>query len=83
MNEDGKSNKGFGFVNFQKHEAAKAACEKLNDSDFKGKKLYVGRAQKRSERDAFMESAHETISPKGLNKSSNSSWVVSGSTFLT
>jgi polyadenylate-binding protein len=58
MNDDGK-NKGFGFVNFRDHESAKQACEKLNDTDFKGKKLYVGRAQKRSERDEELRRNHE------------------------
>ncbi|KAI5297381.1 hypothetical protein KEM56_004863, partial [Ascosphaera pollenicola] len=48
--DDGKS-RGFGFVNFAKHESAAAAVEKLHESDFKGNKLYVGRAQKKHERE--------------------------------
>lgn len=48
--ESGKS-KGFGFVNFVNHEAAQAACEALNEKEIsEGRKLYVGRAQKKSER---------------------------------
>ncbi|KAJ9124730.1 hypothetical protein QFC24_003098 [Naganishia onofrii] len=58
MNDDGK-NKGFGFVNYQDHEAAKQAVEALNDTDFKGRKLYVGRAQKRTERDEELRRNHE------------------------
>lgn len=46
---EGKS-RMFGFVNFKSHEAAQKAVDKLNNADTKGKKLYVGRAQKKSER---------------------------------
>ncbi|KAI5283277.1 Protein phosphatase PP2A regulatory subunit B [Ascosphaera acerosa] len=56
--EDGKS-RGFGFVNFTKHEAAAAAVEKLNDSDHKGLKLYVGRAQKKHEREEELRRQYE------------------------
>ena len=51
--------KGFGFVNFATHEAARDAVEKLNDSEVKGKPIYVGRAQKRSERDDELRKSHE------------------------
>jgi len=57
--EDDGSSKGFGFVNFVSHEAAKKATDELNDKDFKGKKLYVGRAQKRTERDDELRRSHE------------------------
>ncbi|ANZ77385.1 BA75_05166T0 [Komagataella pastoris] len=43
-------NKGFGFVNFAEHDDAVKAVEALNDKEFKGKPLYVGRAQKKNER---------------------------------
>ncbi len=44
--------KGFGFVNFEESEPAHAAVEALNGKDIDGKELYVGRAQKKSERQA-------------------------------
>ncbi|KAH3673648.1 hypothetical protein WICMUC_003551 [Wickerhamomyces mucosus] len=47
--QSGKS-KGFGFVNFENHESAVKAIETLNNKEFKGKTLYVGRAQKKAER---------------------------------
>lgn len=48
--EEGKS-KGFGFVNFAEHVSAQQAVEALNDKDIgEGRKLYVGRAQTKSER---------------------------------
>ncbi|PSN60907.1 polyadenylate binding protein [Corynespora cassiicola Philippines] len=56
--DEGKS-RGFGFVNFVKHEDAAAAVEKLHDSDFHGQKLYVGRAQKKHEREEELRKQYE------------------------
>jgi polyadenylate-binding protein len=49
MNDDGKG-KGFGFVSFETPEAAEKSVDELNGSDKDGRKLYVGRAQKKMER---------------------------------
>lgn len=51
--------KGFGFVNYEKHEDARKAVDELNDKEFHGKKLFVSRAQKRSERDEELRRSHE------------------------
>ncbi|GMK58422.1 hypothetical protein CspeluHIS016_0504540 [Cutaneotrichosporon spelunceum] len=56
--DEGKG-KGFAFVNYVSHEAAKAAVDELNDKDINGRKLYVGRAQKRAERDEELRRLHE------------------------
>ncbi|KAJ4381524.1 Protein phosphatase PP2A regulatory subunit B [Didymella sp. IMI 355093] len=56
--DQGKS-RGFGFVNYVKHEAAAAAVDALNDTDFKGQKLYVGRAQKKHEREEELRKQYE------------------------
>ncbi|KAL7419153.1 Protein phosphatase PP2A regulatory subunit B [Cryptotrichosporon argae] len=53
------ASKGFAFVNFTTHEAARKAADELNDKEIKGKKLYVGRAQKRTERDDELRKVHE------------------------
>jgi len=45
-----KRNKGFGFVSFQDSDSAQKAVEELNGTEMFGKTLYVGRAQKKSER---------------------------------
>jgi len=66
--QEGKS-RGFGFVNYEEHEAAVKAVESLNDQDFKGKKLYVGRAQKKSERLEELKKQHEAARIEKLSKS--------------
>lgn len=57
-NETGKS-RGFGFVNYIRHEDAAVAVDTLNDTDFKGQKLYVGRAQKKHEREEELRKQYE------------------------
>ena len=57
-NETGKS-RGFGFVNYIRHEDAQKAVEELHDSDVKGQKLYVGRAQKKHEREEELRKQYE------------------------
>jgi polyadenylate-binding protein len=47
MKEDNGSSKGFGFINFDVHEEAKAAIEEMNGKEIEGQQLYVGRAQKK------------------------------------
>jgi polyadenylate-binding protein len=56
--ETGKS-RGFGFVNFINHEHAAKAVDELNGKDFKGQDLYVGRAQKKHEREEELRKSYE------------------------
>jgi polyadenylate-binding protein len=56
--ETGKS-RGFGFVNFINHEHAATAVDDLNGKDFKGQDLYVGRAQKKHEREEELRKSYE------------------------
>ncbi|XP_072918321.1 embryonic polyadenylate-binding protein-like isoform X2 [Hemitrygon akajei] len=42
--------KGFGFVNFEKHEDARKAVAKMNGKEINSRPVYVGRAQKKAER---------------------------------
>ncbi|KAM7202454.1 polyadenylate-binding protein [Rhypophila sp. PSN 637] len=56
--ETGKSRQ-FGFVNFTTHEAAAKAVEELNGKDFHGQELYVGRAQKKHEREEELRRSYE------------------------
>ncbi|KAK5938316.1 Protein phosphatase PP2A regulatory subunit B [Knufia obscura] len=65
--DQGKS-RGFGFVNYTDHEAASKAVDELNDKDFKGKNLYVGRAQKKHEREEELRKQYEAARMEKANK---------------
>jgi polyadenylate-binding protein len=65
--DTGKS-RGFGFVNFTTHEAAAAAVDELNDTDYKGQKLYVGRAQKKHEREEELRKQYEAARVEKASK---------------
>ena len=65
--DTGKS-KGFGFVNFVDHENASTAVEALNESDFKGQSLYVGRAQKKHEREEELRKQYEAARVEKASK---------------
>jgi len=54
IGEDGKS-KGFGFVAFEEAAHAEEAVNALNNMEMSGKQLYVGRAQKKGERQAELK----------------------------
>ncbi|XP_021094576.1 polyadenylate-binding protein 1-like isoform X2 [Heterocephalus glaber] len=50
MRDNSGHSRGFGFVNFEKHEEAQKAVDHMNGKEVSGQQLYVGRAQKRGER---------------------------------
>jgi polyadenylate-binding protein len=56
--QEGKS-RGFGFVNYSTHDSAQAAVDEMNDKEVKGQKLYVGRAQKKHEREEELRKQYE------------------------
>ncbi|SCV04279.1 LAMI_0H14840g1_1 [Lachancea mirantina] len=60
--------RGFGFINFEDHNSAAKAVEELNDQDFKGQKLYVGRAQKKYERLQDLKKQYEASRLEKLAK---------------
>lgn len=66
-NEEGKS-KGFGFVAFEEPEDAEKACDDLNGKDMNGKLIYVGRAQKRGERQAELKKKFEMMKIERMNR---------------
>jgi polyadenylate-binding protein len=65
--ENGKS-RGFGFVNFINHEHASTAVDELNGKDFKGQDLYVGRAQKKHEREEELRKSYEAARVEKASK---------------
>ncbi|CZT41020.1 probable PAB1-mRNA polyadenylate-binding protein [Rhynchosporium secalis] len=57
--QENNKSRGFGFVNFINHEHAAKAVDELNGKDFKGQDLYVGRAQKKHEREEELRKSYE------------------------
>lgn len=68
MADDGGKLKGFGFVSFEEPEAAEKAVEDLNGQEVNGKILYVGRAQKKFERQAELKRRFEQLKLERLNR---------------
>ena len=74
--EDNNQNLGYGFVNFAEHEAAAAAVENLNNKEYKtvvdgeevGQPLYVGRAQKKAERERELRAKFEAEKMDRISK---------------
>lgn len=64
---DGKS-RCFGFVNFENPEDAARAVEALNGKKFDDKEWYVGKAQKKSERELELSRRYEQGSRETGNK---------------
>ncbi|GFS46619.1 poly(A) binding protein 8 [Actinidia rufa] len=64
---DGKS-KCFGFVNFENTDAAANAVEALNGKKIDDKEWYVGKAQKKSERELELKSRFEQSSKEVVDK---------------
>jgi len=59
--EEGDKNKGFGFVSYEDAETAEHACAELNGSEVNGKTIYVGRAQKKAERQMELKKKFEQM----------------------
>lgn len=56
--EDGNP-KGFGFINFDSPDDAKRAVEEMNGAELGSKTIFVGRAQKRAEREQMLRRQFE------------------------
>ncbi|XP_049391128.1 polyadenylate-binding protein 3 [Solanum stenotomum] len=59
MTDSSGKSRGFGFVNFETWNAAASAVEELNGHSLNDKVLYVGKAQKKSEREADLRAKFE------------------------
>uniref|UniRef100_A0A673ZAQ2 Polyadenylate-binding protein n=1 Tax=Salmo trutta TaxID=8032 RepID=A0A673ZAQ2_SALTR len=68
MDERGRS-RGFGFVNYENHEDAQRAVEEMNGKELvPGRVLYVGRAQKRTERQGELKRKFELIKQERIHR---------------
>uniref|UniRef100_A0A672YYY0 Polyadenylate-binding protein n=1 Tax=Sphaeramia orbicularis TaxID=375764 RepID=A0A672YYY0_9TELE len=61
MTDDGGKSRGFGFVSFERHEDAQKAVDEMNGKEFNGKLIYVGRAQKKVERQTELKRKFEQM----------------------
>uniref|UniRef100_A0A8C4NCT5 Polyadenylate-binding protein n=1 Tax=Eptatretus burgeri TaxID=7764 RepID=A0A8C4NCT5_EPTBU len=67
IDDTGKS-KGFGFVSFERHEDAQKAVDDMNGDDINGRQVYVGRAQKKAERQTELKRKFEQIKQERMSK---------------
>merc|ERR1719330_1674708 len=67
IDDSGKA-KGFGFVSFEDSESAEKAVDELNGQEIGGKTLYVGRAQKKAERQQELKKKFEQLKLERLNR---------------
>ncbi|XP_069599610.1 polyadenylate-binding protein 1-like [Ranitomeya imitator] len=69
MTDQNGTSKGFGFVSFKKHEDALKAVNEMNGKDVNGKAIYVGRAQKKLERQPEVRRTFEQINQEWITSS--------------
>ncbi|KAI7867196.1 hypothetical protein BDF14DRAFT_1743260 [Spinellus fusiger] len=60
--------KEHGFINYERHEDAERAVKEMHDTVFLGKRLFVSRAQKKSEREDELRKQHEQAKMDKLAK---------------
>ncbi|XP_034446041.1 embryonic polyadenylate-binding protein-like isoform X4 [Hippoglossus hippoglossus] len=61
MKDERGRSRGFGFVNYANHEDARKAVDDMNGKELNGKNIYVGRAQKRLERQGELKRKFDQI----------------------
>uniref|UniRef100_A0A671MUJ3 Polyadenylate-binding protein n=1 Tax=Sinocyclocheilus anshuiensis TaxID=1608454 RepID=A0A671MUJ3_9TELE len=61
MTDNGGKSRGFGFVSFERHEDAQRAVDEMNGKELNGKQVYVGRAQKKGERQTELKRKFEQM----------------------
>ncbi|KAM5247750.1 polyadenylate-binding protein 4 isoform 2-T2 [Ctenodactylus gundi] len=68
MRDPSGKSKGFGFVSYEKHEDANKAVEEMNGKEIAGKVIFVGRAQKKVERQAELKRKFEQLKQERISR---------------
>lgn len=68
MKDEQGTSKGFAFINYSQPEHAEKAVDEMNNKDINGKTLFVGRAQKRQERDVELRQKFEQMKMEQMSK---------------
>ncbi|XP_025144819.1 polyadenylate-binding protein 4 isoform X6 [Muntiacus reevesi] len=68
MRDPSGKSKGFGFVSYEKHEDANKAVEEMNGKEITGKVIFVGRAQKKVERQAELKRKFEQLKQERISR---------------
>ncbi|KAI8506082.1 Polyadenylate-binding protein 4 [Branchiostoma belcheri] len=69
MTDDIGHSRGFGFVSYEEPDSAGKACEEMNDMEVEdGRRIYVGRAQKKAERQAELKAKFEKIKQERIQR---------------
>ncbi|KAM9777305.1 polyadenylate-binding protein 4 [Neosynchiropus ocellatus] len=68
MTDPAGKSRGFGFVSYEKHEDANKAVEDMNGSELNGKTVFVGRAQKKMERQAELKRKFELLKQERISR---------------
>uniref|UniRef100_A0A673MWJ0 Polyadenylate-binding protein n=1 Tax=Sinocyclocheilus rhinocerous TaxID=307959 RepID=A0A673MWJ0_9TELE len=68
MTDERGCSRGFGFVNFENHGDARRAVTEMNGEELNGRVLYVGRAQKRLERQGELKRKFEQIKQERIQR---------------
>lgn len=66
--DEASLSKGFGFINYENHEEAQAAIDEMNGKEIDGVQVYVGRAQKKSERERELKDMFEKLKRERMSK---------------
>ena len=68
MRDPSGKSKGFDFVSYEKHEDANKAVEEMNGKEITGKVIFVGRAQKKVERQAELKRKFEQLKQERISR---------------
>ncbi|XP_037343075.2 polyadenylate-binding protein 4 [Pungitius pungitius] len=68
MRDPSGKSRGFGFVSYEKHEDANKAVEDMNGNELNGKTVFVGRAQKKMERQTELKRKFELLKQERISR---------------